>query len=64
MAELEDGVTRGVPGSAPEGGRPRDSRRTLALRLSSAAHEVDDFQLVAFGEVGVGPLAARDDVAV
>jgi hypothetical protein len=29
-----------------------------------AAYEVYDFQLVAFGEVGVGPLVARDDVAV
>lgn len=65
MAELGDGVTRGVP--ALRLGL-QDALRTtggaLALRNPSAAYEVDDFQLVAFGQVGFGPLLAWDDAAV
>jgi len=37
---------------------------TPALRKPSAAYEVDDFQLVAFGQVGFRPLGSGHEVAV
>jgi hypothetical protein len=57
MADLGGEVTRGVPRIACEGGTP-------ALQRPSAAYEVDDFQLIAFRQLGFGPLLARDDISV
>jgi hypothetical protein len=57
MADLGDEVTRRVPYcSNAEGGTP-------ALR-EPTPYEVDDFQAIAIGEVGIGPLCPRDDVEV
>jgi hypothetical protein len=48
----------------PEMSQPEAADKCLPHTSKPAAYEVYDFQLVAFGEVGVGPLVTRDDVAV
>jgi len=72
MADLRDEVTRGVPAHplradtlrTAGGPVPSEAEGTPVLRNPSAAYEVDDFQLVALGEVGFGPLAPRDNIAI
>jgi len=39
-------------------------RMTMPIELEAAAHEVDDFQPVAFVEVGTAPFVAGSDFTV
>ena len=64
MADLGCEVTRGVPALPARGDALATAGGTPALQGPSAAYEVDDFQLIAFRQMGFGPLLARDDISV
>jgi hypothetical protein len=65
MEILGGWVTSGVPGGPhSEGGTPSGQPAGRRRYETSAAYKVDDFQLIAFGQVGFGPLIPWDDVAV